>query len=784
MRFYRFLWLSLCLVILAVCAVVVGVSAAPPEGCDVESALEASALARVEEGAAGPVASASEGSLSIPENTSPGAVYYSQHTWIDCDSPDANRKDAIYLAIETGNGGCKRPLLYFDLSAIPTRAEVSSAVLYLNTDDYYKTSWSLTASAFAVRATWTITDATWKMRTAEDYWYTWGCKMVGMDIDGTAAASTVVDDQNKEYHWDIGGLAQEWVSFPEQNKGVILVGTAPTNAEYHFYAVGHSARLPRLSIEYTVPYATNTPTFTPTPTLTNTPTKTSTPTLTPTLEHTLTPTLTPTATETPGPSPTPTNTSTPTNTPTPTCSPTPERGSIHGKVWNDLDSNGVMNSGEPPLPGAVVTLLDRYMNSVGLDVTLGDGQFSFSNLDLGFYLLSQTSPPGYVPVTSERVWAYCADGLSVEANFGDRLQSGPDSSATPSATPTGAASPTPTLTLTPSLTPTIDPTPATPTPTPVLDLSEAIEVTCGGLYSNWTTGKLSQVEQYNCVDPGWIYDGPEMVHILHTYASMDIRARFSSAPGDLDIFILNAADPSACVLYHPYDAYYASASPGTYYIVVDGFDGEQGNYTLEISCSGAPTVTPTSTPTRDAAVARPVNFPYVSKPVPPTPTPTPMFEARLNCGGSWYSDSQGRVWQPDREYQSGGYGHVDGAAFSTGHEIAGTDDSVLFQTERAGGEYRFDLPNGTYEVTLLFTEFVQHLFEGDRVFDVLLEGQKVLSRFDIYSEAGGRYLAVTKVLYVAIGDGQLNLTYVHHTAASPPYTYGKLGGVSVRGIGP
>jgi hypothetical protein len=275
-----------------------------------------------------------------------------------------------------------------------------------------------------------------------------------------------------------------------------------------------------------------------------------------------------------------------------------------------------------------------------------------------------------------------------------------------------------------------------------------------------------------------------MVHILDAYTTMDIRARLGTAPAGLDVFILNAPDPNACVVYDNYDATYFDAPAGTYYIVVDGFDGEQGNYTLEVTCPGAPTITPTATPTRDASVGGPVNIPFVSKPIPPTPTPTPMFEARINCGGSWYTDSQGRVWRPDREYEPGGYGYTDGAAFSTGHTIDGTDDSPLFQTERAGGGYRFDVPNGTYEVTLLFTEFVQHLFEGDRVFDVLLEGQVVLPRFDIYAEAGGRYLAVTKVLTVSVRDGQLNLGYVHYTAYAPPYTYGKLDAIAVFGIGP
>jgi len=713
---------------------------------------------------------------------SSGTPFSSQHSWIDADAPDANRKDATYLAIN--NGGTKRPLLYFDLSSIPRRAEVTDATLYMRTDDYEKSDWSLIASIYAIRSTWTITDVTWKMRTAADFWGTPGCDMVGVDRHGTAAGSKIIDDQDKDFYWQITDLVQEWVSNPEQNKGMILIG-AGNNSEYHFYARGHTARLPALVVEYTVPPATNTPTHTPTPTLTRTPIESSTPTETPTPIYTNTPT------STPGPS------ATPTNSPTPTLSPTPERGAIFGIVWNDQDGDGVMDQGEPPLPGAIITLFDRFRQHVDLDVTLADGQYSFSNLELGYYLVKEANPPGYVSSTRDQLWAYCVDGLWVEVNFGDHLPSTPGQTATmtlvptptkthtpgPSSTPTHTGAPT----STPSPSPTITGTPATPTPTSVFDLSQAVNIACGETLSGTTEGKSSRVEHYNCVDPSWVFNGPEVVYILSIHTTMDIQAHLSLAAMDLDVFILRAPDPNTCVAYDDYDATYVGAPPGTYYIVVDGFNGEQGSYALEISCPGAPTLTPSPTATPDPSAAPgPMYLPLTSKPVPPTPTPTPAFQTRLNCGGGWFTDHLGRVWMNDRAYTPGGFGYDPvnkGGVDSSDHDIAGTEDDPLYQTERAGGEYRFDLPNGTYEVTLLFTEFVQYLFVGDRVFDVLLEGQTKLRHFDIYAEAGGRYIAVPKVLTVYVGDGQLNLTYVHHTKDTRG-TWGKLDAIEVRGIGP
>ena len=47
---------------------------------------------------------------------------------------------------------------------------------------------------------------------------------------------------------------------------------------------------------------------------------------------------------------------------------------------------------------------------------------------------------------------------------------------------------------------------------------------------------------------------------------------------------------------------------------------------------------------------------------------------------------------------------------------------------------------------------------GQRMFDVFLESEKVLSRFDIYAE-GGTYRAIKKEATVQVNDGKLTLTF-------------------------
>jgi chitinase len=74
---------------------------------------------------------------------------------------------------------------------------------------------------------------------------------------------------------------------------------------------------------------------------------------------------------------------------------------------------------------------------------------------------------------------------------------------------------------------------------------------------------------------------------------------------------------------------------------------------------------------------------------------------RVNTGGNAYTDGASNVWSADTGYNTG-------STASTGSAIAGTTDDALYQTNRwdAGGgselEYTFTVPNGVYEVNLLF----------------------------------------------------------------------------------
>ena len=85
----------------------------------------------------------------------------------------------------------------------------------------------------------------------------------------------------------------------------------------------------------------------------------------------------------------------------------------------------------------------------------------------------------------------------------------------------------------------------------------------------------------------------------------------------------------------------------------------------------------------------------------------PTSEVAVNIGSNCYfqSDASGVTWLPDQPYREGTWGYIGGKAIQTQTEILHTADGPLYQTMREGMEaYRFDVPDGQYELDLLFTQ--------------------------------------------------------------------------------
>jgi hypothetical protein len=133
---------------------------------------------------------------------------------------------------------------------------------------------------------------------------------------------------------------------------------------------------------------------------------------------------------------------------------------------------------------------------------------------------------------------------------------------------------------------------------------------------------------------------------------------------------------------------------------------------------------------------------------------------RVNAGGGFYTDGDGNLWAADRSYSPGMWGYVGGTTYSTRDPIANTTDDALYQSERYGNfSYKFDIPNGEYDVTLYFAEIYWNA-SGKRLFDIYIEGTRVLASYDIYAGNGHDVAAVVVVPGVMVADKQLRIDFV------------------------
>lgn len=118
---------------------------------------------------------------------------------------------------------------------------------------------------------------------------------------------------------------------------------------------------------------------------------------------------------------------------------------------------------------------------------------------------------------------------------------------------------------------------------PGLDCAAAVSTSCGGSYQGDTTDAPSNVTYYNCARP-WEESGPEEVYILTTETTGDIVATLDDISANFDVFILSSCDAMSCLAFGNNAAKLRNAPPGTYYIVVDGYKGASGSYTLSVRC--------------------------------------------------------------------------------------------------------------------------------------------------------------------------------------------------------
>lgn len=140
-----------------------------------------------------------------------------------------------------------------------------------------------------------------------------------------------------------------------------------------------------------------------------------------------------------------------------------------------------------------------------------------------------------------------------------------------------------------------------------------------------------------------------------------------------------------------------------------------------------------------------------------------LLPVRLTASESFYTDTRGNLWGPDRFFHGG-------TLVERRDEISGTEDPDLFATERYGTRFDYVIPvadTGTYSVTLGFAEtwFGPNLPGGggiqSRLFDVSANGAWLIKNLDVYKEAGGAHRALLKTFgkIHPDADGKLRLVF-------------------------
>jgi outer membrane protein assembly factor BamB len=171
--------------------------------------------------------------------------------------------------------------------------------------------------------------------------------------------------------------------------------------------------------------------------------------------------------------------------------------------------------------------------------------------------------------------------------------------------------------------------------------------------------------------------------------------------------------------------------------------------------------------------------------------PLPVKQVSVNLGASGFrQDDQGNLWIPYPARVDAGllgdwlptYQHDESMCYRLPElhtTIAGTDAAWIYTSGYAHDKpLRFRVTRdgdrlADYTVTLLFAE-PQEIGPGERLFDVYLQGERVLEEFDVVKAAGGPRRALSRRFEGIHVDGELEIRLEPSTEAAvrPPVLCG------------
>ncbi len=108
------------------------------------------------------------------------------------------------------------------------------------------------------------------------------------------------------------------------------------------------------------------------------------------------------------------------------------------------------------------------------------------------------------------------------------------------------------------------------------------DIVCGDTISGTTVDGSLNFDVYSCCN--WEEGGKEKIYrfTLDQWTRVDFS--FESLGADLDMFILtDCADSNSCIAYGDNEIV-KDLDPGTYYLVIDGYNGSEGEFSFSFSC--------------------------------------------------------------------------------------------------------------------------------------------------------------------------------------------------------
>ncbi len=114
-------------------------------------------------------------------------------------------------------------------------------------------------------------------------------------------------------------------------------------------------------------------------------------------------------------------------------------------------------------------------------------------------------------------------------------------------------------------------------------------ITCDSTFSGSTAGEgtTDLLDEYLACSE-WAEDGPEQVLSFHADCAGMAKVSFVESNADLDLFILDADQGCAaagCIAFGGNKVVWETEENHDYFVVVDGYLGDSGDYTIETTCA-------------------------------------------------------------------------------------------------------------------------------------------------------------------------------------------------------